>query len=101
MTRLCFCFLAGKLNDIYHDYKYTYIGCGIVLIIASVFLFVGMGINYHLLDKERKEEERKAGFEDKDQETNIDNAAKEKEAENDVSTPLTQADVAKLDEDTV
>lgn len=93
--------LAGRLNDIYHDYKYTYIACGIVLLIASVFLFVGMGINYHLLDKEKKEEERKAGLEDKDQETNIDNAVKEKDAENDVSTPLTQADVSKLDEDTV
>lgn len=69
--------------------------------IASVFLFVGMGINYHLLDREKKEEERKAGLEDKEQETNIDKALKEKEAENDVSTPLTQADVAKLNEETV
>lgn len=66
-----------------------------------MFLFVGMGINYHLLDRERKEEERKAGLEVKEQETNIDNAMKEKEAENEVSTPLTQADMAKLDEDTV
>lgn len=68
-----------------------------------MFLFVGMGINYHLLDRERKEEERKAQLEDKEQETNIDNAIKEKEkeAENDVSTPLTQADVAKLEEDVV
>lgn len=66
-----------------------------------MFLFVGMGINYHLLDKERKAEVRKASLDDKAQETNMDNAMKEKEAENDVSTPLTQADVAKLDEDTV
>ncbi|KAM9475287.1 monocarboxylate transporter 1b isoform 1-T3 [Clarias gariepinus] len=93
--------LLGKLNDIYHNYKYTYLGCGIVLVIASVFLFVGMGINYHLLDREKKEEERKAGLEDKEQETNVDKALKEKEAENDVSTPLTQADVAKLNEETV
>ncbi|KAG7332534.1 hypothetical protein KOW79_004368 [Hemibagrus wyckioides] len=95
--------VLGRLNDIYHDYKYTYIACGIVLVIASVFLFVGMGINYHLLDRERKEEERKAQLEDREQETNIDNAMKEKEkeAENDVSTPLTQADVAKLEEDVV
>ncbi|XP_053481322.1 monocarboxylate transporter 1b [Ictalurus furcatus] len=95
--------LLGKLKDRYNDYKYTYIGCGIVLVVASVFLFVGMGINYHLLDREKKEEERKAGLEDKEQETNIDSAMKEreKEAENDVSIPLTKADVAKLDEDTV
>ncbi|MCJ8734862.1 hypothetical protein PDJAM_G00240230 [Pangasius djambal] len=93
--------LLGKLNDVYHDYKYTYMGCGIVLVVASVFLFVGMGINYHLLDREKKAEERKAGLEEKEQETNIDNAMKEKEAENDVSTPLTKADMAKLDEDAV
>ncbi|KAL7884857.1 hypothetical protein AOLI_G00076270 [Acnodon oligacanthus] len=95
--------LLGKLNDVYHDYKYTYQGCGIILIVASVFLFVGMGINYRMLDRERKEEEKKAGLEARDEETNIDNAIKEKEkeAENDVSTPLTQADLAKMDEDTV
>ncbi|KAL7828684.1 hypothetical protein SRHO_G00323180 [Serrasalmus rhombeus] len=93
----------GKLNDIYHDYKYTYQACGIILVIASMFLFVGMGINYRMLDRERKEEEKKAGLEARDEETNIDNAIKEKgkEAENDVSTPLTQADLAKMDEDAV
>ncbi|KAJ8370349.1 hypothetical protein SKAU_G00103770 [Synaphobranchus kaupii] len=35
--------LLGRLNDIYHDYRYTYQGCGVILIIASVFLFVGIG----------------------------------------------------------
>ncbi|KAG9270838.1 monocarboxylate transporter 1-like [Astyanax mexicanus] len=95
--------LLGALNDWYHDYKYTYQGSGIVLVIASAFLFVGMGINYRLLDRERREEERKAGLEGRDEETNLDNAIKEKEkdAENDVSTPLTQADVSKMDEDSV
>ncbi|GAA6089869.1 monocarboxylate transporter 1b [Tachysurus ichikawai] len=93
--------LLGRLNDVYNDYKYTYIGCGIVLIVASIFLFVGMGINYHLLDREKKEEERKAGLEVKEQETNIDNARQENNAENDVSTPLTQADVAKSEDSTV
>ncbi|KAL6459017.1 hypothetical protein MHYP_G00324890 [Metynnis hypsauchen] len=93
----------GKLNDMYHDYKYTYQACGIILIVASVFLFVGMGINYRMLHREQKEEEKRAGLEARDEETNIDNAIKEKEkeAENDVSTPLTQADLAKMDEDTV
>ncbi|XP_067442831.1 monocarboxylate transporter 1a [Thunnus thynnus] len=52
--------LLGKFKDIYHDYKYTYQSCGILLIVSSVFLFIGMGINYRLLDKEKKEEERKA-----------------------------------------
>ena len=55
--------LTGKLNDIYHDYKYTYYSCGIILMIASVVLFVVMGINYRLLDKEAKEEAKKAKLE--------------------------------------
>lgn len=50
--------LLGKLNDIYDDYKYTYYACGVILIIGSLFLFIGMGIHYRLLDKERKAEER-------------------------------------------
>lgn len=92
----------GQLNDIYKDYKYTYIGCGIILVIASMFLFIGMGINYHLLDRERKAEVEKAGPEIYDEETNIDNAMKEKEKEaENVSTPLTHASVANMDEDVV
>lgn len=78
--------LAGRLNDIYDDYKYTYQGCGIVLVIASIFLFVGMGINYRLLDKEKREEERRARQEEKDEETNIDNALNEKAKEADGDT---------------
>ncbi|XP_077582889.1 monocarboxylate transporter 1a [Stigmatopora nigra] len=50
--------LLGKFKDIYHDYKYTYQGCGILLIVSSFLLFLGMGLNYRLLRKERKEEER-------------------------------------------
>ncbi|XP_051931145.1 monocarboxylate transporter 1a [Hippocampus zosterae] len=52
--------LLGKFKDIYHDYKYTYQGCGILLIVSSFFLFMGMGLNYRLLRKEKKEEERMA-----------------------------------------
>ncbi|KAL0185849.1 hypothetical protein M9458_017519, partial [Cirrhinus mrigala] len=76
-----------KLNDDYGDYKYTYQACGIVLVIASIFLFVGMGINYRLVDKEKKAEERRARQEEKDEETNIDNALNEKakEADGDAS----------------
>ncbi|XP_026857134.2 monocarboxylate transporter 1b [Electrophorus electricus] len=77
--------LLGRLNDIYNDYKYTYMGCGIVLVVASIFLFVGMGLNYHLLDRERREEERKASLAAKVAETNVDNAA-------DVGMPLKPAD---------
>lgn len=55
---------TGKFNDIYHDYKYTYMGCGIVLLIGSLFLFVGMGINYKLLEREAKHESKKANQQD-------------------------------------
>ncbi|XP_029428461.1 monocarboxylate transporter 1 isoform X2 [Rhinatrema bivittatum] len=51
--------LLGRLNDVYGDYKYTYMGCGIILLIAGVYLFIGMGINYRLTARELKEEERK------------------------------------------
>ncbi|XP_044139425.1 monocarboxylate transporter 1 [Bufo gargarizans] len=51
--------LLGRLNDIYGDYKYTYQACGIVLICASIYLFIGMTIHYRLLAKEQKAEEKK------------------------------------------
>ncbi len=49
--------------------------------IASIFLFVGMGINYHLVDKEKREEEKIAKLEEKDAETNVDNVLIEKAKE--------------------
>ncbi|XP_056414276.1 monocarboxylate transporter 1 [Hyla sarda] len=51
--------LLGKLNDMYGDYRYTYQACGIVLIVASVYLFIGMTIHYRLTAKEQKAEEKK------------------------------------------
>ncbi|KAM7423018.1 hypothetical protein PAMA_010855 [Pampus argenteus] len=69
--------LLGRFKDIYHDYKYTYQGCGILLIVSSVFLFAGMGLNYRLLDKEKKEEERRARVGGREQKSNRYNAAKE------------------------
>ncbi|MCI4375328.1 hypothetical protein PGIGA_G00108240 [Pangasianodon gigas] len=68
--------LLGKFNDIYHDYKYTYISCGILLLVASMFLFIGMGINYRLLDKEAKEEARKSHMKGNEEESTIDDANK-------------------------
>ncbi|KAJ8386399.1 hypothetical protein AAFF_G00171040 [Aldrovandia affinis] len=85
--------LLGKLNDIYHDYKYTYQACGVVLIISSVFLFVGMGINYRLLEKEKREEERKAKL------TPREEAHADPHGE--AAMPLTVAEVSKMAEDTV
>ncbi|KAL3058265.1 hypothetical protein OYC64_010441 [Pagothenia borchgrevinki] len=68
--------LLGKLKDIYHDYKYTYQSCGILLIVSSVILFAGMGLNYRLLDKEKKEEERLARVESEEQKSIMENTAK-------------------------
>ncbi|XP_070290825.1 monocarboxylate transporter 2-like [Salvelinus sp. IW2-2015] len=49
--------LAGKLVDITKNYKYMYFCCGAVVIMASIWLFIGNFINYRLLAKERKQEE--------------------------------------------
>ncbi|XP_038552987.1 monocarboxylate transporter 1a [Micropterus salmoides] len=69
--------LLGKFKDIYHDYKYTYQGCGILLIVSSVFLFAGMGYNYRMLAKEKKEEEKRSKVGCREQRSNRVNAAKE------------------------
>ncbi|KAM5287681.1 monocarboxylate transporter 2 [Ctenodactylus gundi] len=47
--------LAGKLVDITKNYKYMYISCGIIVVVASIWLLIGNAINYRLLAKERKQ----------------------------------------------
>ncbi|NP_001296896.1 monocarboxylate transporter 2 [Fundulus heteroclitus] len=49
--------LAGKLVDITKNYKYMYFCCGSVVILASIWLFIGNFINYRLLARERMEAE--------------------------------------------
>ncbi|KAJ8260430.1 hypothetical protein GJAV_G00182010 [Gymnothorax javanicus] len=93
--------LLGMFNDVYHDYKYTYIGCGIILFVGSIFLFVGMGINYRLLDKEKKAEARRAELESRDAESNRGRAFKDKEAEADVLTALRVDEDSKTAEEAV
>ncbi|XP_015208489.1 monocarboxylate transporter 2 [Lepisosteus oculatus] len=46
--------LGGWLVDVTGNYAYMYVSCGVIVIIASIWLFVGNAINYRLLDKERK-----------------------------------------------
>lgn len=90
-------FLSGKLNDMYDDYKYTYWACGVILIVSGIFLFIGMGTNYRLLAKEQKaEDKKKAGG--KEEETNIDEAVKQKEPRND-SANLPQKEDSKKEEE--
>ncbi|KAE8281719.1 Monocarboxylate transporter 2 [Larimichthys crocea] len=49
--------LAGKLVDITKNYKYMYFSCGAIVIVASIWLFIGNFINYRLLERERKQAE--------------------------------------------
>ncbi|GCC35898.1 hypothetical protein chiPu_0014387 [Chiloscyllium punctatum] len=56
---MCVGCIGGWLVDITHDYKYMYLVCGSIVIIASIFLFIANAINYRLLEKEKKMEEEK------------------------------------------
>ncbi|KAG8517617.1 Monocarboxylate transporter 1 [Galemys pyrenaicus] len=62
--------VLGRLNDVYGDYKYTYWACGAVLIVGGVFLFISMGVHYHLLAKEQEAEklQKKEGKEEEPKE---------------------------------
>ncbi|XP_018417093.1 PREDICTED: monocarboxylate transporter 2-like [Nanorana parkeri] len=45
--------LGGWLVDITGNYKYMYFVCGVIVIVASVYLFIGNAINYRLLAREK------------------------------------------------
>ena len=49
--------LAGELVDATGNYKYMYVFCGAIVILASIWLFIGNFINYGLLQRERKQRE--------------------------------------------
>ncbi|XP_045144918.1 monocarboxylate transporter 2 [Echinops telfairi] len=49
--------LAGKLVDETGEYAYMYIACGMIVVLASLWLLIGNAINYRLLAKEKKLEE--------------------------------------------
>ncbi|XP_036894793.1 monocarboxylate transporter 1 [Sturnira hondurensis] len=79
--------LLGRLNDMYGDYKYTYWACGVILIAAGIYLFIGMGINYWLVAKEqeaerqqKKERGEEAGV-DIEKPKEVTNAAEQKGTE--------------------
>ncbi|XP_037354864.1 monocarboxylate transporter 1 [Talpa occidentalis] len=69
--------VLGYLNDKFGNYKYTYWACGIILIVAGIYLFICMGINYRLLAKEQEAEKQKE--ENKEEEISIDIVDKPKE----------------------
>ncbi|KAM9341859.1 monocarboxylate transporter 1-like [Pholidichthys leucotaenia] len=96
--------ITGSFYNYYHHYNYTYISCGIILMIGSAFLFVGMGINYRLLDQERKAEERREKEEPKEERTAMLASSSPSKSDEDGSgapATITMDDVAKMDEDTV
>lgn len=97
--------LTGTFYNFYKHYDYTYISCGILLMVASVFLFVGMGINYRLLDREKKEEEKREKEQPKEEcEAMLPPGSPAKsdgDAEKAAPTAVTLDDVARMDEDTV
>ncbi|XP_028438200.1 monocarboxylate transporter 1-like [Perca flavescens] len=98
--------LTGSFYNYYENYDYTYISSGVILIVAGVMLFVGMGINYRLLAREKKAEEKMEKEEAKEERAAMlappspskSDAGKE---ENDANAAVTLDDVAKMDEDTV
>ena len=63
------CCLTGKLVDVTNNYKYMYFSCGAVVILASIWLFIGNFINYRLLERECKHAEmyKQTETEDPDQ----------------------------------
>ncbi|XP_051282625.1 monocarboxylate transporter 1 [Dicentrarchus labrax] len=98
--------LTGSFYNYYNHYDYTYISSGIILIVASVVLFLGMGLNYRLLERERKEEERREREEPKEERTAMlappsPSKSDEEAEENNVPAAVTLDEVAKMDEDTV
>jgi len=103
----CFhsCPPSGSFYNYYAHYDYTYISSGIILIVASVILFVGMTINYRMLAREKKEEERREREEPKEELTAMlapPSPSKSDElAEKKAPEAVALENVARMDEDTV
>ncbi|XP_076023193.1 monocarboxylate transporter 1-like [Genypterus blacodes] len=94
--------LTGSFYNYYHHYDYTYISSGIILIVASFILFLGMGINYRLLDKEKKAEEKKEREEPKEEcAAMLAPPSPSKAEEGHAPDAVALEEVAKMDEDTV
>lgn len=99
--------LTGSFYNYYQHYDYTYISSGVILMVASLILFVGMGINYRLLAKEKKEEEKREREEPKEERTAMlappspSKSDEEAAEENNIPAAVPLEDVAKMDEDTV
>lgn len=91
--------LLGRLNDMYGDYKYTYWACGVILIIAGIYLFIGMGINYRLVAKEQKAEEKKREGKEDEPVTDVDEKPKETMKEAQSPPPLQNSSAEPAEEE--
>lgn len=73
--------------------------------VSSVILFIGMGINYRLLDREKKEAEKREREEPKEERAAMlapPSPSKSKEdVEDGAATAVASDNVARMDEDTV
>ncbi|XP_054648554.1 monocarboxylate transporter 1-like [Dunckerocampus dactyliophorus] len=93
--------LTGSFYNYFHHYDYTYISSGVILIVASIFLFVGMGINYKLLDREKKQEENKEPKEERAAMLAPASPSKSHTEENDAPDAVKPEEDSKMDENTV
>lgn len=99
------CVPAGSFYNYYNHYDYTYISSGIILMIGSIVLFIGMSINYRLLEREKKEEEKREKEEPKEESAAMlappSSKANGDTEEDNPPAAVTMDEVARMDEDTV
>ncbi|RVE56328.1 hypothetical protein OJAV_G00220100 [Oryzias javanicus] len=86
--------LAGKLVDVTKNYKYMYFCCGAIVIVASIWLFIGNFINYRLLDRERTRAEMYKRTETEDP----DRAQEDKEADDEGQASVELVDKSQKDD---
>ncbi|XP_062397956.1 monocarboxylate transporter 2-like isoform X2 [Sardina pilchardus] len=60
--------ISGALVDIFHDYKYMYWACGVMMLVPGVFLFVMNYFNYKWLAQEAQQEVRQSGRQEDEEE---------------------------------
>ncbi|KAG5282765.1 hypothetical protein AALO_G00059710 [Alosa alosa] len=58
--------ISGALVDLFHDYKYMYYACGVMMLVPGIFLFIMNYFNYKWLAQEaqqsqQQEDEEEAG----------------------------------------
>ncbi|XP_061529528.1 monocarboxylate transporter 1-like [Phycodurus eques] len=95
--------LTGSFYNYYQHYNYTYISSGVILIVASLFLFAGMGVNYRLVAREKKDEEKRERQEAEDERAAMLAPASPSKApaeeENAHAAPDAAPDASKMEED--